>query len=267
MALCADRAAIERVYHEHRSGTKKSFEESMPAAQIEGLVRLDLHKEAVLRAVYQVEITPEMVDAEVQRINATTRAPEMLTEIKEAMGNDSGRFARSLARPIVVERTLRARFENDDALHVPQRHAADAARAKLLTRQPVPNMAGVTWLLAARPAQENAAPSPPTPAPTHAKARSRAYSVEASAQLAQVLGSPGHADQGTVKLYLEDLHPELQTVLRAQLQKPGDVSAVIELPTAFQVFCARERTPDRLRAAVLTLPKRSYDEWLAQQPR
>ena len=101
-SLRADRAAIERVYHEHRTGTKKPFAETMPPARIEQAVKLDAHKEEVLKAVYQVEITPAMVDAEVARINATTRAPEMLVEIKAALGNDPARFARVMARPIVV---------------------------------------------------------------------------------------------------------------------------------------------------------------------
>ena len=42
------------------------------------LVRLDLRKEAVLKKTYGVAISPALLDAEVLRINITTRAPEML---------------------------------------------------------------------------------------------------------------------------------------------------------------------------------------------
>jgi len=124
-ALCTDRSAIERVYHEHRTGTKMPFEETMPPALIAQLVKADAHKESVLKRAYGVEITPAMVEAEVRRINTTTRAPEMLAEIKHALGDDAERFARSMARPIVVERLLRERFENDDKLHLPQRKVVD----------------------------------------------------------------------------------------------------------------------------------------------
>jgi hypothetical protein len=55
-------------------------------------------------------------------------------------------------------------------------------------------------------------------------------------------------------------------VLRLQLQKPGDVSAVIETPGGFLVFQAKERTAETLRVASLSIPKRSYEEWHAQQP-
>jgi hypothetical protein len=60
----------------------------MPTALVEKMMRADLKKEAVLERVCHVKITPEMVAAEVQRIDTTTRAPEMLAEIKAALGSD-----------------------------------------------------------------------------------------------------------------------------------------------------------------------------------
>src|SRR6266850_7728603 len=132
-ALCADRAAIERVYHNHRLGDKPPFEKAMPPSLLEQLVKQDAHKEAVLKKIYAVAITPAMLDAEVQRINATTRAPEMLAELKAALGNDADRFARRVAKPIVVERLLRERFENDDKLHASQRVQVEKFRNELLT--------------------------------------------------------------------------------------------------------------------------------------
>ena len=267
-ALVADRASLERVYHEHRTGTKQPFEQAMPRELIESLTRQELHKEAVLRKTYGVEITPAMLAAEVQRIHTTTRAPEMLAEIKHALGDDAGRFARTMARPILVERELRSRFDNDDRLHFAQRHEAEQARAGLLARKPVGGMREVTWQLTPRPAAAHASAAPAAPASTQVKASSGTYTVEATAQVAQVLAAPdgaGH-EPGKEKAYFEDLDPELQKVLRVQLQKPGDVSAVVEMPAGFIIFQARERTAAALRAASLSIHKRSYEEWLAQQP-
>ena len=76
-SLRADRAAIERVYYNHRLGEKPPFEQVLPPATLENLVRQDLRKETALKGAYRVEITPAMLDAEVQRINNTTRAPEI----------------------------------------------------------------------------------------------------------------------------------------------------------------------------------------------
>src|SRR5687768_16846719 len=122
LALCAtafdgawsevvlDRAAIERVYHNHRLGDKPPFEQAMPRETVDRLVRQDFHKEAVLKKAYGVVITSAQLEAEAQRINTTTRAPEILAELKAALGNDAGRFARAVAKPLLVGRLLRERF-------------------------------------------------------------------------------------------------------------------------------------------------------------
>src|ERR1039457_2979241 len=51
-SLCADRAAIERVYYNHRLGEKPPFEQVLPPATLENLVRQDLRKEAALKQAY-----------------------------------------------------------------------------------------------------------------------------------------------------------------------------------------------------------------------
>lgn len=261
--LCADRTAVERVYHEYRTGTKKPFDETMPPALIAQLVQADAHKEAVLKRVYGKEITPAMVEAEVRRINTTTRAPEMLAEIKRALGNDAERFARSMARPLVVDRLLRERFENDDALHAPQRREAEAARDKLKSGQTVSNLYEVAWELLPRPTEE--APAQPLPPPvTQGTAASQLYANEATAQLAQTLNLPDAVAKDR-KHYLADLPDELQRVLKAQLNRPGDVSAVIETPNGFLVFRCLARDAATLKASSLTIPKCGYHEWLARQ--
>lgn len=261
--LCADRAAIERVYHEHRTGEKPPFEKALPAAMIEQLVRRDLHEQRVLREVYGVVIAPEAVRAEVARIEATTRAPEMLAEIKAALGHDAARFARGLALPGLVDRELRRRFENDDRLHAKARAEADIARTRLMAREPVSGLRAVTWSL--RPAVADRAPPVATSPPpvTKANAASAAYHVQATAQVAQVLAAPGQSaadEDGAPSIH--SLDPALRAVLLAQLTRPGDVSAVIESATGFLVFVAGERTADTLKASVISVAKVSYDEWL-----
>ncbi len=263
-SLVADCAAIEKVFHEHRTGTKPPFEQAMPAALLDQRVRTDRRKELALKRIYGIEVTSAMIAAECDRINTTTRAPEILANIKHALGDDPARFARAMARPLLVERTLRQRFDNDDALHATRRAAAEKARQALLAREEVGDMQETTWHLAPRPA-EDAPPTPATPHAPRASSTSGSYSNDAIAQVAQALGG-GQAHSGDRKFYFEDLDPELQNVLRAQLRKPGDVSAVIETPTGFLVFRAKERSADLLIASSLTIPKRSYDEWLSQQP-
>lgn len=276
----ADRRAVEQVYYKHRLGTKPPFDETMPTALLGQLVQKEAEKERVLKAVYAVEITDALVEAEVKRIEATSKAPEVLAEIQAALGKDRARFAATVARPIVVERILRARFENDEKLHAATRQSADALRQRLLaakakspdaavaaakeTKDPVGRE--LSWSLRPR---EGAAPTPAisTPSqPTQGSASSKSYSVEATVGRAQVL-SPPAAEAGGLdrKMYFEDLDPELQRVLQVQLRAAGDVSAVIESAQGFQVFLTAGRTADELKVWAFALPKRSFDEWLAAQ--
>jgi hypothetical protein len=296
--LCAERAAIERVYYNHRTGTKPPFEETLPAEALRRLVQTDVAKEAALKKVYGIEITPAMLAAEVQRINTTTRAPEILAELKAALGNDTNRFARAVAKPIVVERLLRNRFENDDKLHAAQRREAEKVREQLLgvrssrgheaqtsnaqpsalstlprdqslltsaattglvarltdvlRTNPAGQFTEITWQLGARTPDTNA------PAADEIEIKKR-FGPDA-----QLLSSP-HGGERDRPFYFEDLPGELQRVLRAQLRQPGDVSAVIETPSGFLLYVCRETTAATLAVATLSLPKRSYEAWLAEQ--
>jgi hypothetical protein len=282
-ALCADRTAIERVYYDHRTGTKPPFEETLPADQLRGLVELDLAKEAALKNVYGVEITPAMIEAEVQRINTTTRAPEILAELKAALGNNTNRFARTVAKPIVVERLLRNHFDNDDKLHATQRREAEQVREQLLAVRSIrgdealaqrsevggqrSEVAATNGLMARLVAILKAGHSnavteitwelgPRTP-DTHAPALEELEIKKRFGPEARLLTGPGGADKER-QFFFADLPPDLQRVLQVQLRQPGDVSAVIETPSGFLLYVCGEKTAE-------TLPKCSYEEWLAEQ--
>lgn len=238
--LSSDRAAVERIYYNHRLGVKSAFNLALPPKALEQLVRQDLLKESVLRRVYHFEITPAILDAEVRRIDATTRAPEVLAELKAALDNDPDRFAQTVARPLLVEKELHSRFDNDPEIHAPQRREAERARGELLGArgQSVEKLVSLlrrdhsnalsltTWQLS---------PKPPA------------------------LSPGAETDR---KSYFEDLPADLQKVLLVQLRQPGDVSAVIETARDFRLYSMVARTDMALTLAWLTLPKRGYDQWV-----
>jgi hypothetical protein len=240
-ALCADRKAIEQVYHNHRTGDKGSAEEVLSKSLIEKLVREDLKKEAALKKFYGIEISPPQIEAEVKRINSTSRAPEILQELKQALGNDAARFARAVAKPLVVDRELRSRYANDDKLHLSRRKQAELARKEIIdakkTNAPLDRL--ITLL--------------------------KTNKAGAFNEVTWRLGSktnPNEVEAGTQNFSFDDLSPQLREVLRAQLRSPGDISAVIETPEAFLLFLAKDKTAEALDAAVFSLPKQPFDEWL-----
>jgi hypothetical protein len=260
ISVAADRAAVERVYYNHRLGTKPPFEQTLTAGQIEKMVRLDQKKEVILKKIYRVEIKDAEIDAEMQRIETTTKAPETLQEIKAALGNDPKRFAATVVRPIVIERKLRERFQNDDTLHRAQRQQAERVREKLLAAK---NPERRFDLLKT---EKQASPIEITwrfTAPANVVASSASYSIEATAQISPVLDQ---SQPSPNERSFEEVDPELQNILRAQLQKPGDVTAVIETPVAFLLFVTKEKSNDKLRVGSLSFSKRGYEEWLAAQP-
>lgn len=268
-AQCAGREAIERVYYAHRTGTKPPFEEALSRAALENLVRKDAAMERALAQTYGVNITPAMLEAEVQRINATTRAPEMLADIKAALGHDPQKFAHAFAKRFLVERLLREKFDNDDVLHAPQRQECDGVRNQMLTAKTKgtapadlvklfkasggDKVSDITWELSQPPAA-----AAKTPAAEELEIRKR-YGPEA-----QILSAGG--SEHDRKLYFNDVPAELQRVLRAQLRQAGDVSAVIEMPGGFLLYLAEEKSPEQLRVSVLTIGKQNCEEWLAKQP-
>ena len=267
--LCADRTAIEHVYYSHRTGTQKPFAEFLPPSSIRKLVDEDLHKESVLRSVYHVEISDAEIQAEVARMESSSRAPDVLKELEQALANDRNRIGRSLAKPFLVERTLRKHFADDSSLHQAQRQKIQDLRADLLKMKKEEESL-IEILKAARSSEIGVVdevtwtfgqgnPSHVGSTGQEVKSTGGAYSLEA------LPSSTNTASNSTLHPF-EDLPPRLQGVLKAQLNKPRDLSAVIELPTSFILCVLKERTRERISVTMVSSPKRDYDTWLRDQP-
>ena len=105
--------AIEEVYWRHRiwprtraSDTKPSLDEVMPQAQIEKKVADYLRESQALEDYWQSPITPEQLQAEMDRMAQHTKQPGVLRELFEALGNDPFVIAECLARPVLEERVV-----------------------------------------------------------------------------------------------------------------------------------------------------------------
>jgi len=113
--------AIEDVYRRHRiwpeerANPKPPLESVMSRAQVEKKVADYLRKSQALEDHWQRPITADQLQAEMDRMAANTKQPDVLRELFEALGNDPFVIAECLARPIAVERLL-ARLDANEKI-------------------------------------------------------------------------------------------------------------------------------------------------------
>jgi hypothetical protein len=103
---------VEEVYWQHRiwpkenPGPKPSLNEVMSQEQIQQKVQEYLRNSQLLAAQWQRPITPEQLQAEINRMASHTRQLDVLSELFAALGNDPFIIAECLARPILSERLV-----------------------------------------------------------------------------------------------------------------------------------------------------------------
>src|SRR5437660_3967688 len=134
--MFADRVAyqraIEKVYWRHRiwpaanASPKPPLDKVMSQAQIEGKVEDYLCNSQALSDYWQRPITPDQLQAEMERIASHTKQPAVLREIFAALGNDPFVIAECLARPVLAERLLTELYAHDERFHGELKQRAEA---------------------------------------------------------------------------------------------------------------------------------------------
>ena len=108
--------AIEDVYWHHRIWPKErpdrkpSLDAVISQAQLERKVEHYLHDSQVLEDYWQLPITGEQLQAEMDRMAQHTKQPEVLRELFEALGNDPVIIAECVARPALVARLMKKSY-------------------------------------------------------------------------------------------------------------------------------------------------------------
>ena len=124
--------AIEEVYWQHRiwpkanAGPKPPLDKVMSQAQIEKKVEDYLRNSQALEDYWQRPITPDQLQAEMERIASHTKQPGVLREIFAALGNDPFVIAECLARPVLAERLLTELYAHDQRFHGELKRRAEA---------------------------------------------------------------------------------------------------------------------------------------------
>src|SRR6266478_5045173 len=127
--------AIEEVYWQHRiwprngganTGPKPPLEKMMSQAQIEQKVEEYLRNSELLEQYWHRPITPEQLQAEMERMASQTKQPGVLREIFAALGNDPFVIAECLARPVLAERVITELYAHDQRFHGELKRRAEA---------------------------------------------------------------------------------------------------------------------------------------------
>src|SRR2546428_5641596 len=108
-------AAIERVYFSHRIGATRPFEEAVPRQLLERKVRTYLSQSVALDTLWKSPISAEALRRELERIAASTRFPERLREIYEALDNDPYLIQETFVRAALADRLTRGYFAGGPA--------------------------------------------------------------------------------------------------------------------------------------------------------
>src|SRR5207249_6963370 len=116
---------------------KPPLDKVMSQAQIEGKVEDYLRNSQALEDYWQRPITPDQLQAEMERIASHTKQPAVLREIFAALGNDPFVIAECLARPVLAERLVTELYAHDQRFHGELKQRAEA---ELRTHQDVKQM-------------------------------------------------------------------------------------------------------------------------------
>jgi hypothetical protein len=234
--------AVERARYRFTISATRPFDQVYPRSVFEKKVAREVAEERVLRKFFGVSVTPSVLAAEFDRIGRSTKAPDQWAAIKKALGDDRHRIEEVFCRPLLVERALRAKFEFDSRIHaIPHRRAREARSAFLSGKIP----AGTMRLLLSRDLEV-----PATTAEMLERARAESSTPHAIAPPSEEKEKAPHP-----------AGPEIAAVLERELQKPGDVTTILEERDRFSVFRLKEKTEKTWTVDAVTLPKVDFNTW------
>jgi N-acetylneuraminic acid mutarotase len=102
-----------RIWPKERTDSKPSLDAVVSQATIEQKVQDYLRHSELLEQEWQKPITPEQLQAEIDRMAQHTKQPEVLRELFAALGNDPFVIAECLARPVLSERMIANFYAHD----------------------------------------------------------------------------------------------------------------------------------------------------------
>ena len=123
--------ALEQLYQSWLTGGPRPSTERVTQDLSNEKVSRYLRQSAALEELWNMPITGEALEHELDRILSSTRQPERLREIFGALGNDSVLIQETFVRAALVDRLSRRFFAYDDRIHEPARRQAERENLRL----------------------------------------------------------------------------------------------------------------------------------------
>src|SRR5438128_3699799 len=282
----AYQCAIEDVYWRHRiwpkeqSGPKPPLEKIMSQAQIEQRVEDYLCNSELLEQYWQRPITPDQLQAEMERMASHTKQPGVLREIFAALGNDPFVIAECLARPVLAERLITELYAHDQRFHGELKRRAEAElrthRSVTRMKQTSGTYTEMEWMKSdsADPVAAGVPPAQPTRLPSQKPAdtkNTQALKMSSSEWQERVAKLAAQFDSQEIVGQAPRLPNGRSAAGAAALQKPsiaqiktGVLSPLQEDDRHYYAVAVMSKGKDRLKLAAIAWPKEPLGSWLAK---
>jgi len=121
---------------------KPSLAHALPSELSQRKVEDSLRQSNALAALWSRPLTPEQLQAEMQRIAQQTKQPDLLREQWQALNNDPKLIAEMQVRPLLADRLLRAWYARDERFHGTLKSHAQSEVARYATVAAMQQMSG-----------------------------------------------------------------------------------------------------------------------------
>ena len=272
----ACREKVEDVYWAHRIWPRENRtpkpprEVAVPRSAIARRLEESLRYESALAAIWGTPLSPEAIQAEIDREARSSRDPAMLRELLAALGNDPGLVAECLVRPELAERRIQERYADDRALHASTRRRAERDLAAAPSLAALEGGAGhaatMTWIEEGHGAEGRQAPGTVVLGRDEWRRLQATFAAafpSATGQadpLAGLLAPPVGLAPARQRTGSPSLGPDSarRTLADLPLDQP---SRLREGRDRFYVLWVQERSAWRVRVATVSWPKQSFGEW------
>jgi N-acetylneuraminic acid mutarotase len=236
----AAQEAIERVHYSHQIGATRPFEDAVPHEFLEAKVRNQLKQSAALASVWNVQVSSAMLQTELLRISRSTRLPDRLRELYQALDMDPVLIQECLIRPALVDRLSREFLSSDSLVQATPRADAERLHAALLGGDVDP--------FASEPHRWVAISSNP------------AASTGKPSRLRQRL-DPEHGTDDPLDLHLSE--KEFSKWRSLAPARQGTIGPVTDDGQLFIIRVVLSETPSATTIATYAFQKVSWDDWWA----